>query len=209
MDKNFKINAQKLLAVEGKDECNFFNALLTSENMTSIQTVDIGGKEKFQIELPLLMNLEGFDCIEAIGFVRDAEDGTVQSAFQSIKAILHRNGLPVPDALNSVMTNSSLKLSVFIMPDNQNSGMLEDLCLFSLNGEPVKSCVNEFITCFSQSMQPKEKDKFNEPKARVQAYLSSRAPIVNSLGLAAQKGFWDFNHNCFNEIKLFLHNLFN
>lgn len=74
MNKNFKISAHKLLAVEGKDECNFFNILLKRVNLNSVQTVDIGGKNKFSIELPLLKNMEGFKQIHAIGFVRDAED---------------------------------------------------------------------------------------------------------------------------------------
>ena len=60
MDANFKITSHHLLAVEGKDEANFFKALLEDERITGVQIANLGGKEKFRVELPLLMILEEF-----------------------------------------------------------------------------------------------------------------------------------------------------
>jgi hypothetical protein len=37
MEKNFKITSSKLLAVEGKDECNFFEVLLKFIDLESIK----------------------------------------------------------------------------------------------------------------------------------------------------------------------------
>ena len=37
------ISSSKLLLVEGMDECNFFEALLKSLDITGIQVFDIGG----------------------------------------------------------------------------------------------------------------------------------------------------------------------
>lgn len=207
MEMNFRIQTTKLLAVEGKDECNFFESLLRNERMNGIQLVDIGGKDKFQIELPLLTKLEGFRNIEAIGFIRDAEDLIADAAFKSVCETLRKNNLPVPASING-LADDKPKIGIFIMPDNQSRGTLESLCLLSLQGQKIKDCINDYLSCFYPDMNQSEKDKFNEPKSRVLSYLASRAPIVNSLGLGAQNGYWDFSRGCFDEIKKFLHALF-
>ena len=207
MERNFKIEQTRLLAVEGKDECNFFSALLANLSIERVQMVDIGGKDKFSVELPLLTNIGGFGGVTVIGFVRDAEENMAGSAFDSICATLRKCHLPAPSAMASVIGGPP-KIGVFIMPDNQESGMLEDLCLKTLNGQPLENCINEYMDCVSNAISAEERTLFNEPKARVQTYLSSRVPIVNSLGLAAAKGYWNFENPCFDEIKNFLHNLF-
>ena len=45
------------------------------------------------------------------------------------------------------------------------------------------------------------------PKAKVLAYLAIKNPIVNSLGLAATKGYWNLEDHCFDEIKAFMNEL--
>jgi len=207
MDRNFKIEQTRLLAVEGKDECNFFESLLAHLSISHVQVADICGKDKFSVELPLIMNMEGFSNVYAIGFVRDAEANMAGSAFDSICATLKKCHLPTPPTMASVISGAP-KVGVFIMPDNQGRGMLEDLCLKTLNGQPIENCINEYMDCVSNAISAEERAIFNEPKARVQAYLSSRAPIVNSTGLAAVKGYWNFEDPCFDEIKKFLNSLF-
>lgn len=207
MENNFRIVSKKLLAVEGKDECNFFEALLKFEGLAGIQVVPIGGKDKFQFELPLLMKLEGFRNIETIGFIRDAENLNADAAFKSICQMLRHNNLPAPNALNE-LSNSKPNIGVFIMPDNQHQGTLESLCLRSLEGRKILDCINDFLSCFYSELGQSEKERFNEPKSRVLSYLAARVPIVNSLGLAALNGHWDFKHPCFDELKKFLHSLF-
>ena len=230
MDKKTRIISNNILAVEGNDECNFFQALLKHINIESIQwqhyiierekdpnfsldhnivqLIDIGGRKKFKKEFDALEVIDGVSSIRKLGLVRDAEELKATSAFQSICSVLQSHNLPIPDAMNSIKQINLLRVGIFIMPDNQGAGMLENLCLKTLKGQKIERCIDEFVTCFSLVMQPDENEKFDEPKARVQSYLSARAPIVNSLGLAALRGFWNFNHNCFDEIKTFLHNLF-
>jgi len=208
MDKNFKINSKSLLAVEGKDECNFFEALLKYLLIKDVQWVDIGGKDQFSDGLNALYNLEGFRSIERLGFVRDAETGIAESAFQSICGILGKLNLPFPSKLNEIKVQGSMRVGIYIMPDNSGSGMLENLCLQSIKDEPITGCIDSYIHCFSSHIPDIEKSKYNDPKARVQAYLASRAPIVNSLGLAAKREFWNFKHPGFDDIKNFIQSLF-
>ncbi|MBW1649371.1 MAG: hypothetical protein JRJ44_01585 [Deltaproteobacteria bacterium] len=208
MDKSFKITSDNLLAVEGKDECNFFKALLEYLDIKKVQLVDIGGKDKFADEFGYLYGRAGFSSVKQIGFVRDAEEKPAQSAFQSICGILKKKGLPAPDKPNQVIEKQGLKIGVYIMPDNKGTGMLENLCLQTIQGKPINDCIQNYIQCFKEYQTEEEKKKYNDPKACVQTYLASRSPIKNSLGLGALKGYWNFEHQCFEDIKKFLKRLF-
>jgi hypothetical protein len=208
MDRNFKISSDKLLAVEGKDECTFFDEFLKYSGITNVQTVDIGGKDKFKNELPLLIKMDGFSDITAIGFVRDAEADSAQSAFKSMCSIIKKCSLPIPKGMNTINQSNNPKTGIFIMPNNQNTGMLENLCLESLRGKTINDCINNYVNCFMKGMEDSEKNYFNKPKSKVQAYLASRVPVVSSLGLAAKKGYWNFQHPCFTDIANFLSDLF-
>ena len=41
--------------------------------INDFQIIDIGGKDKFKHDLPLLKNTEGFSEVHTLGFIRDAE----------------------------------------------------------------------------------------------------------------------------------------
>lgn len=207
MDKNTKIESTRLLAVEGKDECHFFEALLKHLNITDVQLVDIGGKDKFFAEFSALYLQEGFRKIKKLGFIRDAEKKPAKSAFDSICNVLKECELPIPVNINEIKNDCNPHIGIFIMPDNFGTGMLEDICLKTIESLH-QCCVDGFITCVLECQSQEEKKLFNEPKARVQAYLASRSPIVNSLGLGAQKGYWNFNHVCLDDIKIFLKTIF-
>lgn len=203
--KQTTIWSSKLLLVEGKDECHFFKALLKSMNIEHIQCQDIGGVSKFKTELNLVRATQGFEDVTHIGLVRDAEKHAAQSAFQSICSILEECGFPVLKSLDDPFACSDkLRIGLFIMPDNQQKGMLEDLCLQSIAGTDEERCIEAFIECSQQTLAKEDKEKFNSAKARVQSYLACQVPLVNSLGLGAQKHHWDFSKPCFNKIKEFL-----
>ncbi len=208
MKNKIRLESDRILAVEGKDECNFFEALIKYEKINGIQIIDIGGKDKIKTEFPLLINLEGFTDVNALGFIRDAEENQAISAFASICYILKHNGFPAPDTINSICNEQNIRIGIFIMPNNIDKGMLEDLCLESVKDKPVFKCVDHYIECCLQCLGENGKN-INISKAKIQTYLSVKKPIANSLGIAAIKGYWNFGNDCFSDIKQFLHNLFN
>ncbi|MFH1096534.1 MAG: DUF3226 domain-containing protein [Candidatus Desantisbacteria bacterium] len=208
MNANIKIESIRLLAVEGKDECEFFKALLKHLLIRDVQVVDIGGKDKFPTEFLLLYNLEGFGKIEKLGFIRDAEENPAKSAFDSICGLLKKYKLPIPVGVGKIRNDCYPHIGIFIMPDNYGKGMLEHLCLKAIESLPQYGCVDGFIDCVTKYQSQEEKEIFKESKARVQSYLASRSPIVTSLGLGTQKGYWNLEHSCFNDIKNFLNAMF-
>lgn len=126
---------QKVLLVEGKDEVNFFGALLKHLGLSRIELFPVGGKDKFPSELRAILNLPSFDQVSAYAIIR----------------------------------------------------------------------VEHFVQCLQaegQVLHPK-----NTNKARMQVYLAAMHETVTSVGLAAQKGYWHFEHEALADLRHFLKRL--
>lgn len=163
------ITKPRILIVEGKDEERFFTALLNHIQLEDIQIIPMGGVQKFQKRFPSLKITSGYGLVQSIGIVRDA-DNSFERAFQSVCGILQNNEFPVPvEPLNSVGANP--RVSVFILPDNNQRGMLEDLCLSCVEDDPAMECIQEYFECLTQKLDNLPN---NLSKARARAFLVSR-----------------------------------
>ena len=197
------INSKKVVAVEGKDEINFFNALLEYMGVTDIDIREVGGKYRFPKKLPALVNASGFFLADGSSFVTHLaiiRDKDEDEAFKSIASIVENTGL-TPPIKHSEYSNGKPKVGVFVMPGETIDGtMLEDLCLKTVEKHEAMNCVNEYVSCISALKTiPK-----NIPKAKAQVFLAAQPEIVNSVGLGAQKKYWDFGSSALDELKSFL-----
>jgi len=202
------IKSRKVLAVEGKDEENFFDALLRHMNITDFDIRWVGGKDKFPVRFPVLLKTPGFfnpdksPRVSHLAIVRDKDE---DEAFKSIRNIVKRERLD-PPARHSEFSNGSPKVGIFVMPGEAIDGtMLEDLCLKTVENHKAMICVNEYASCIS-TLEPIPK---NIPKAKVQVFkaqvfLAAQPEIVDSVGLGAQKKYWDFESSALDELKKFL-----
>ena len=90
------------------------------------------------------------------------------------------------------------------MPGNSIEGnMLEDLCLKTVEKHEAMTCVKDFISCVSAL----ETKPTNMSKAKTHAFLAAQQEPANSVGLASEKGYWDFSSSALDELKEFLSNL--
>jgi hypothetical protein len=202
----------KVLLVEGKDEVNFFGALLKHCGLENVDIREVGGKDKFPNELSAF--LLSFDHqVQAYAIIRDADSGAA-AAFQSVTDLLKNNKEPIPTAPEQYANSDKRRVGVFIMPGNQEEGMLEDLCLQTVAEHPVMSCVEGYLQCLQYSLtdkpsdQPKQSGQAyfpkNRSKAKAQAFMAGMHETVNSVGVAAQKGCWNLNHASLNDLKSFI-----
>jgi hypothetical protein len=198
------ITKKKLLAVEGQDEIAFFKELFEHMGMLDIvDLLEVKGKDNFKNEIPLLTRTTGFNDLEAVAIIRDADD-SYKSAFESVKSVLKKNSLQAPERPGE-FSQGNPKVGVFIMPDNKNSGMLENLCLETVKEKEEMKCVNRFIDCANQlENPPKPKDI---AKAKVQAFLALMPEVPNQVGLGAKKRCWDFDSAELAPLKNFLSEL--
>jgi hypothetical protein len=196
------INKAKLLLGEGVDEVRFFNALLAQLAVQDIQVGHYGGKTQLANYLLTLPLQPGFVQLTCLAVTRDADANAV-GAFRSVCSALQAAGLSVPSA-HGQSAGTAPRVHVFILPDGQQPGMLEDLCLSSVQADPAWPCVEDYFTCVSQSAarQPN-----NPAKARVHAWLASQIDPDKRLGEAAEAGYWPWSSPAFDLLKQFLQGL--
>ncbi|MFN8259269.1 MAG: DUF3226 domain-containing protein [Bacteroidales bacterium] len=191
-----RIDSPRLICVEGKDEINFFNALLKYLSIDNVQIIDFEGKDKFKNKIPALVNMQGFDTVETIALIRDADENPPVSAFESLVSILRNSGLKPPTS-NQSFSNGKPKIGIFILPGNSQTGALEDLCLNSIYSTDHFKCIEQYFNCLNANLN-------HLSKAKVLCYLAGKEPFSNALGIAAQKGHWDFSNHSFDPLKEFV-----
>lgn len=184
-----EITSEKLLLVEGKDEVNFFEALLDKAGIEGFEMINVEGKGNFTQYLKMLCLLTGFERVKTLIIIRDA-DNSPDAAFASVKNALHAIHLHAPNRQNELKEHLGRKVGIFIMPGNFEKGMLEDLCMSSVSDDPVIECIEKFFECVKgKGCIPK-----NLAKAKAHVFLASRPELVTSIGVAAKKGYWNFTH---------------
>lgn len=186
----------KIIGVEGNDELNFFTALFKHLNIDGVQLIDFGGKDNFSNRIKQIVKLDNFDNVTHFGLIRDA-DTNYEGALRSIIQSLEKAKLPIPEKNESFSLKAKPKVGIFIMPGKNKTGMLESLCIETIQNNPEYECINNFIDCLN------EKPKTIE-KAIIQIYLASKTPIVNSLGLGAIKGHIDFDNKQMVDLRNFI-----
>jgi hypothetical protein len=204
---NTKITNKFLLLVEGKDEIEFFNALFKYMNIDGVQIHEVEGKNNFSKNIKQIKDSpdDGFSIVTNLGIIRDADDNA-KAAFDSICYHLNQNKIAPPKNIGIVENIDKRKIGIFIMPNNKDNGMLETLCLESIESTCCYKEMNIYIECLQNLY--KNNKSFNVDKAKSQVYLASKIPMKNRLGLGAEAGHWNFNHSAFIKIKTFLKELF-
>ncbi len=194
------ITLSKVLLVEGENERRFFHALLDRLGAhDAIQIINYQGKDRLREHLRMLPTLRGYAALDSLGVTRDA-DQFAATAFQSVCGSLDNAKLGVPDQ-TMLATQGRPRVSVFILPDCSNPGMLETLCLSAVECDPAMPCVDEYIRCLEDTayMPPKNPDK-----ARAHTFLASRTNPDLRVGEAAQAGHWQLDSPVFEPLKSFL-----
>lgn len=194
------ISKYKQLIVEGKDQQNFFEALLDHLGLQKdIQIQNFGGISQLRGFVSALAKMPRFFRVTSLGIIRDAENSAT-AAFSSIQSSLQNAGLPVPTKIG-ISTAGNPKVDVFVLPDNLSSGMLETLIYRSIKRRKVDQCIQDFFRCSSAATRVHIR---NPDKARVNAYLATTARPRHSVGIAARAGVWNLDHSAFRDIRNFL-----
>lgn len=203
VEEAIQIGKPTQLLVEGKDQQNFFETFIGHLCCQGIQVQDFGGVNELGRFLPSLVKLPGFSNVVSLGIVRDAEQDAA-SAFQSVRSALQKAGLSIPDAPDR-RSSGSPAVTVHILPGGDTAGMLETLLCRSFEDEPVKGCIDDFFACVDGL--PNSRPVVRRDKARAHAYLAVMPEPHVSVGVAAQKRYWDLDHRVFAGIRAFLQSL--
>ena len=206
----------KLLLVEGNDDLRFFRALSQAIGTADVFVDSYNGKPNLGNDLSDRVRSPGFQAVSSLGIVRDADESS-NSAFDSVIGSLRRGGLPTPNAPADPVERDGLRVSVLILPPDEQEGELENVCLSSIVGTPDFQCVESYFDCLSK-VEPVISAN-HIAKARLHSYLSigpvhttvegnitRRRPGLR-LGEAADAGVWDWTSPAFERVTSFLKNL--
>lgn len=212
--------AGKLVLGEGSHEGYLLSALLRLLNKRDIQPAAYGGKNRLQEALEYLVAgppSPGAGDLRSVGITRDA-NGDFHAAWQAVLSALRNANealakasadaplYSTPDEPGIIASDKAVRVGVFILPDNQSPGMMETLCVRSVEALPQMDCVKSFFACLGTIEgwpQPKKYDK-----ALAHAFLATceRPDIHPGLACGDDKHDpdWQFDHEAFEGLKAFI-----
>ena len=194
------VTSDRLLLVEGQDEKNLSAAMLAHWDIRGVQVVAVGGKDGFApgLEALMLAAEAGGRPPFAIGVMRDADDSP-DSALQSVTSALRVAGLATPDS-HGAFAPGPPSVGVFILPDGESQGAIEDLCWASVEDTSAARCSADYLECLRGAAALRSK---NAAKTLVHAYLAAQEEPYARAGEGALKGYWPFDHPAFAPLKEF------
>ena len=200
MNENPKKPEQpKQLIVEGNDEVRVFSALCRHLDISDLQIQPCGGYQNLRRFLMTLRVMEGFDNIQSLAVVADA-NANRSGRRQSIENTLSNVGLPVPSAPLQIASQGGIQVAYLVVPHDSEGTMLEDVCLASVSADSAMKCVDEYFECLDRegASTPRE---VHLSKARVHAFLASRDSPDLRIGEAADGGVWQFDDDAFRPMR--------
>ncbi len=190
----------RLLLVEGSDDKQFFNRLISHMQSKTDAPFDLsrykirkfGGKDKLGKYLYELVQYPNFSTVEKIWIVRDAdyngkesvrERGAPLRALDSVNGAIQQaytrssQNLEPPELQGFMMpTESKPSFSLLVLPDGDQDteGTLETLLLEVLANDPMMPCVDDYFRCVKKN-RPESAVAINrEDKSRLSVLLSGK-----------------------------------
>jgi len=179
----------KKLLVEGNDDQRVIWALCEKYKIQeTFDVIDCGGIDQLIENLPV--HFKRAD-VHTIGVIIDA-DVDINFRWNALKVVLSKIGFTVPEAFPEtglILQNNDKKAGVWIMPDNNNNGMLEDFITFLVPEEDqllpvVDTTLNEI-----EVQQLNKYSAIHKSKARIHTWLAWQEEPGTPLGLSIAKRY--------------------
>ena len=196
------INKPKQLVVEGEDEKAFFRYLLNHLQIGDVQIQAYGGVKQLKKWFKGFVLMSNFHIVESVGIIQDADDNA-NAAFTRVCNVLTNVGKNPPNA-PFLLSSGTPQITIGILPGPEvQSGMLEDLCLMTVENDAAMGFVTNYLDCLQMLSNPPK----NLAKAKLQAFLASRREPTIGLRRAAEKGDWNWDHSALTPVVEFLKSL--
>ncbi|MFD2571354.1 DUF3226 domain-containing protein [Spirosoma soli] len=212
------INRKKFpykLLVEGKDDLYVTASIRNQHQLTdNFEIIDCEGVDKMPDQITARIKLQR-PQIAAIGIVLDA-DYDLQARWKSICNILQQEGYPVPTSPGADGTviegvGRNPNVGIWLMPDNSQSGMLEDFVSYLIpQGDLLKPFVEQTLSQIEeQDIESRYDPQYHRAKAFIHTWLAWQKDPGTPMGLALTKTYLDHNTNLCLRFVNWLNRLFN
>jgi len=199
---------QKLL-VEGNDDLHvFFNIFVKHHVVKSFDVSDETGIDNLYKSLPVHLKTD----ISTLGVVVDA-DVDNDKKWRKLVSVFTKHGYSLPQSpepTGTIVTkDNSPTIGIWIMPNNTDSGMLEDFVKY------LVPCDDDLMPRVGDILDSIEADGLNKyklihrTKAEIHTWLAWQDAPGTPMGLAIKKTYLDANHDlCVHFVK-WVNDLFN
>ena len=194
--------SNKQLLVEGNDDLHVIWALCEKFKIPEVfDVIDCKGIDNLYTSIPVRFKQAD---VEVIGIIIDA-DVNLNDRWMQVKNLLSHQGFEVPDNLPDeglVLSNGHVKVGVWIMPNNDTKGMLEDFIAFLV---PPDDKLLPIVDATLDDIESKNLNKYSlthKSKARIHSWLSWQGDPGTPMGLSITKRYLTTdNENCERLIK--------
>jgi hypothetical protein len=198
------------LLVEGNDDQHVIWALCVKFNLRqNFEVIDCKGIEKLHEQIPVRFKQSG---INTIGIIVDA-DTNLQNRWSRLRDLLIAQDFTMPDELPSkglILTNSQGKrIGVWIMPNNNLNGMLEDFISFLV---PKDDKLLPIVNATLQNLEDNKLNKYSlahKSKAAIHSWLSWQEDPGTPMGLGITKRYLTTDEETCLQLTNWLTSLFN
>lgn len=199
----------KKLLVEGNDDQHVIWALCEQFKINeTFDVIDCEGIEKLFDQIPVRLKQSNIDTI---GIIIDA-DSDLQLRWNNLKQLLNAQGFVLPEILpESGLILSELgriTIGVWIMPNNNLNGMLEDFINFLV---PPDDALFPIINENLNEIERKQLNKYkliHKSKAIVHSWLSVQEDPGTPMGLSITKRYLTTDDNTCKKIICWLNDLY-
>jgi len=186
---------RRLLLVEGRDDEKVVKHLCRAHGIEvdfDMEQPSKGGIEQLLDQVPARLKESG---MEGLGVLVDADENA-QSRWEQLRDRLRRAGHEgIPDSPSPTGTivdlatldlgdeQRSVRLGIWIMPNNRLPGMIEDFLAFLVpEDDSMLPRVDRFLD--ELPAEPRRFPEAHRPKARIHSYLAIQKEPGKPLGLA-------------------------
>jgi len=183
---------------EGESETEYVDTWLTDrrENNNNIWIYCFRGLSQIDAKINILIKEPNFKYVNTVCIFLDAEDNFEQRK-RDVCRMLRRMDFPSTNVNNTpwVETNNGKKSCVFISPDMNSTGRIENIVLNEIRTKVgVFDCLEEYRQCVLRSGI----SSFDEKKI-VNSYIITNQVGI-SLGAAFKRKIFDLNHNAYRDV---------
>lgn len=187
---------QKLL-VEGNDDQHIIWALCQKYNLTqNFDVIDCIGIENIFRQIPVRFKQPD---IQTVGIIVDA-DIDMKKRWVAVQNILKNKNLNVPEncpKTGLIVQNEAIKVGVWLMPNNETNGMIEDFIRFLVpdDDDLLPIVENHLLEIEVQNLNVYP--NIHRSKALIHSWLGVQETPGIPMGLAITKQYLDTNkENC-------------
>ncbi len=154
----FSIQTESIVLCEGEDDRRFLEGVFRKLKKGNIDAVAVGGKSKLLSTIQGFRAIKGQEKVKKLLILRDCDNDPMEEIISEINDVLDVAGLE-KITKPGVFTTGKPQVALYVLPDNQNRGCLDTLCMNAIRKARNTTCLDEYLECIQNEVDEEMSDK--------------------------------------------------